>query len=85
MKICVFYKRGKCKKGNECDMWHPPPCRLFEQGKCLLGRKCSFLHPRSEPAAAAVKAEDEPGAKAKAKAHGKTAVQAAERPSPLNP
>ena len=41
--ICIFYMRGKCLKGKECNMFHPPVCRHYEAGTCTLD-KCPFVH-----------------------------------------
>ena len=66
--ICHLYLKNKCKKGNECPMWHSGQCKFDAQGKCLMGNRCIFLHPKPEPT---------PGA-------ATVALQAAPSTPPLN-
>ena len=77
-RICQFYLKGHCKKGEQCPYKHErpssaprkdttPPCREFlKKGPCTYGDNCKFSH----EAAAAPRTK----AKARAKAKGKVAV-----------
>jgi len=48
--ICIFFTKGKCKKGNNCDFIHDVThykksvCKYFEKGSCRKGDDCTFLH-----------------------------------------
>ncbi len=50
--------RGKCKKGDECNYWHPKPCKFYHSGTCTEGKKCSFLHSKDSSSAAAEKQQE---------------------------
>ena len=57
---CPFFRRGKCIKGDKCDMAHnkldrsklnenknnakSKPCMYFIKGKCNKGEHCSYMH-----------------------------------------
>ena len=44
---CLDYKNGACKRGRDCDHWHPPHWRdLKSKGK--RGWGCPFVHPRNQ-------------------------------------
>ena len=79
-KPCVYYKKGTCTKGNNCDYWHPPGCRWYKQGSCILGDKCVFIHNKPKSAAPAPKPKPDPKGKAKAEAKPKAKVKAKPKP-----
>ena len=38
--------KGECKKGKDCDFWHPQPCKFIKDGgTCKYGKDCQFVHP----------------------------------------
>lgn len=45
---CLFFQRGSCKKGPECEFLHvldvKQPCFFFQQGSCKKGDACDFPH-----------------------------------------
>ena len=43
-KLCPFYFKGECKKGNKCLLHHNGPCRFHSAGTCTKGDKCLFTH-----------------------------------------
>lgn len=54
-KICIFYRRGKCKHGRAgkgCQYSHPKLCNKFKingsnpRGGCRNVKNCKFLHPK---------------------------------------
>jgi pyruvate/2-oxoglutarate dehydrogenase complex dihydrolipoamide acyltransferase (E2) component len=72
VKLCPYYKQGKCNKGDKCDMWHPNICTFWKRGACGMGEKCIYVHqdrlPKvAAPATAQPKAKPKPKAKGKAK------------------
>ena len=46
-KRCWFWENGMCKKGEECDRYHPKQiCEQFKQyGNCPSGESCPNRHP----------------------------------------
>ncbi len=45
-KICKFYVKGNCSKGNNCEFIHQNNiCReYFFEGNCKRNNKCKFIH-----------------------------------------
>ena len=43
-KLCAFYLKGECKKGNKCPLHHNGPCKFHTAGTCTKGDKCLFTH-----------------------------------------
>ena len=43
-KLCSFFLKGNCNKGDACDFYHARPCKNFAAGKCKKGDDCQFLH-----------------------------------------
>ena len=50
-KLCPFYLKGECKKGNKCPQHHNGPCKFHSAGTCTKGGKCLFTHWNSSGAA----------------------------------
>jgi hypothetical protein len=43
--VCRNYLNGKCKAGESCTRYHPPPCRFFRgKGGCRQGKDCFLPH-----------------------------------------
>lgn len=60
-KLCEFYARKRCKRGDKCqfahykeqlqpkpDLFKTIPCARFERGKCQQGAKCKYAHGMDE-------------------------------------
>jgi hypothetical protein len=60
-KLCDFYARKRCKRGDKCqfahykeqlqpkpDLFKTIPCARFERGKCQQGTKCKYAHGMDE-------------------------------------
>ena len=45
-KLCPYFNKGNCNKGDKCDMWHglSKQCIFFKKGKCMAGDKCIYQH-----------------------------------------
>jgi hypothetical protein len=45
---CVFFARGSCRNGDECQFSHDkgplPPCSFYSAGSCRIGNECVFSH-----------------------------------------
>eukprot|EP00051_Salpingoeca_urceolata_P031536 m.11908 g.11908 ORF g.11908 m.11908 type:complete len:230 (+) comp4143_c0_seq1:57-746(+) len=53
MKVCRFYLKGTCDKGDRCSYQHPPPCRAYENtGHCKYGAHCKYAHFKDSDGAA---------------------------------
>ena len=43
---CKNHMKGECKKGKDCDFWHPQQCKFIKDGgTCKYGKDCQFVHP----------------------------------------
>ena len=53
---CLYYQKGKCVFGEQCDMLHEdvnrrriPVCKYFLQNKCSYGDNCLYRHEQENP------------------------------------
>ena len=44
-KLCPYFLKGKCKKGESCPLHHNGICKFHTAGTCTKGDKCIFAHP----------------------------------------
>lgn len=50
--VCKFFRKGKCKYGDECRFIHnnhveektSSACKFFVRGNCKYGDGCRFIH-----------------------------------------
>ncbi|XP_072319412.1 uncharacterized protein [Eucyclogobius newberryi] len=57
--LCIYFLRGKCIKGEECQFEHiegyngliKAACKFYIQGFCLKGKNCPYLHDILSPSA----------------------------------
>jgi hypothetical protein len=77
-KLCPYFLKGECKKGNKCPLHHNGPCKFHAAGTCTKGDKCIFGHGKTTaaPNLAAGPAPDPKSADGKALT-GKAAKKAA--------
>lgn len=60
-KLCEFFARKRCKRGDKCqfahykeqlqpkpDLFKTIPCARFDQGRCTQGTKCKYAHGNEE-------------------------------------
>ncbi|KAK7271587.1 hypothetical protein RJT34_27616 [Clitoria ternatea] len=46
-RVCKFYARGRCLKGEQCDFYHERKddiCPYFQKGSCAYGSRCRNKH-----------------------------------------
>ena len=43
-KLCPYFLKGKCNKGNKCHLHHNGICRFHTAGTCNKGDQCIFGH-----------------------------------------
>ena len=52
LKMCRYFIKGKCKKGDECTYSHckqnEKQCQYFQEGSCRFGKDCWFVHGEEE-------------------------------------
>jgi hypothetical protein len=47
IRICKYYQKGYCTKGDSCDFAHTNMsrvCKFFQNGGCNKEEKCKFAH-----------------------------------------
>ncbi|KAK7401510.1 hypothetical protein VNO78_13050 [Psophocarpus tetragonolobus] len=52
-RICKFYARGACLKGEQCDFVHERKddiCSYYQKGFCAYGSRCRYKHAKASQA-----------------------------------
>lgn len=55
-RVCKFYARGVCLKGDQCDFSHQRKdtasdiCSYYQKGSCAYGSRCRYKHVRASQA-----------------------------------
>ncbi|KAK7243589.1 hypothetical protein RIF29_38394 [Crotalaria pallida] len=55
-RVCKFYSRGACLKGEQCDFLHERKdqpadiCSYFQKGSCAYGSRCRYKHVKASQA-----------------------------------
>ncbi|KAJ1434370.1 Zinc finger, CCCH-type [Sesbania bispinosa] len=56
LRVCKFYARGVCLKGEQCDFSHQRKdpsvdiCTYYQKGFCAYGSRCRYKHVRASQA-----------------------------------
>ncbi|KAK7323496.1 hypothetical protein VNO77_26972 [Canavalia gladiata] len=52
-RVCKFYARGACLKGEQCDFYHERKddiCTYYQKGFCAYGSRCRYKHVKASQA-----------------------------------
>ncbi|XP_020209626.1 putative RING-type E3 ubiquitin transferase C3H69 isoform X2 [Cajanus cajan] len=52
-RVCKFYARGSCLKGDQCDFAHERKddvCSYYQKGFCAYGSRCRYRHVKASQA-----------------------------------
>ncbi|KAF7824545.1 E3 ubiquitin-protein ligase makorin [Senna tora] len=66
VRICKFYARGSCLKGEQCDYSHDRKdtpvdiCTFYQKGHCSYGSRCRYKHIKDSQAHLAVSSPSGP-------------------------
>nr|KYP54364.1 E3 ubiquitin-protein ligase makorin [Cajanus cajan] len=53
LRVCKFYARGSCLKGDQCDFAHERKddvCSYYQKGFCAYGSRCRYRHVKASQA-----------------------------------
>ncbi|XP_028799861.1 E3 ubiquitin-protein ligase makorin isoform X2 [Neltuma alba] len=63
-RVCKFYARGKCFRGEQCDYSHDVQdtpvdiCTFYQKGHCSYGSRCRYKHVKASQASSASSSEN---------------------------
>ncbi|KAK4285516.1 hypothetical protein QN277_002207 [Acacia crassicarpa] len=63
-RVCKFYARGKCFRGEQCDYSHDgldtpvDVCKFYQKGHCSYGSQCRYKHVKASQASSASSSEN---------------------------
>ncbi|KAE9621488.1 hypothetical protein Lal_00032589 [Lupinus albus] len=63
-RVCKFYARGTCLKGEQCDFVHERKdspsdiCSFFQKGSCAYGSRCRYKHLKASQASSSVSSSE---------------------------
>ncbi|KAG4958130.1 hypothetical protein JHK85_044510 [Glycine max] len=62
-RVCKFYARGACLKGDQCDFAHEKKdeiCSYYKKGSCAYGSRCRYKHVKASQASSSANGRHSP-------------------------